>query len=55
MHHLATFAFLLAAIACYVAGATLAVMTLLAVGMGFEAVFWMRLIKRRRARFSVAS
>jgi hypothetical protein len=47
-YHLMTAAFLIAAIPCYMVGLNSGVIAFVAIGLVLEAVFWFRLIKRRR-------
>lgn len=47
--HLLTAVFLIAAVLCYVAGSRPGMMAFAAGGLVLEAVFWFRLLKRRRA------
>ena len=44
-HHLITLMFLVVAVALYIAGAALPAMLLIALGVVFEGVFWMRLFR----------
>ena len=46
--HLITATFLMAALLCYAIGSNFGVIFFVAVGVVFEAIFWLRLIKRRR-------
>lgn len=48
-HHLITFVFLALAIGAYFVGAVVGTALFIALGFGAEAVFWIRLLRRRHA------